>query len=294
MRTRPCRFIFALIWTALLATAAERRSDLVYGEAEGTPLQLDVSIPAGAGPFPIVILVHGGGWGSGDKAGADRPNSGADITPWFAPLDDHFTWFSINYRLAPAHRWPACYDDTLAAIDWVRAHAAEFKGDPARIALMGHSSGGHLVCLAATLDNARTHVQAVVGCAAVTDFEQDLDRRGGLSPALRDLHDRPQTVTPEALALLRATAPLNHVGPGLPPFLLVHGDADRTVEIIQSITFRQRLQAAGVSCDLLTIPGAPHRLTLWAEHDPAWMTKIVAWLEQTLRSPISDTSGRDP
>jgi acetyl esterase/lipase len=273
----------ALIWSATLAHAAELQRDITYGNVDETPLLLDASIPAGEGPFPIVILVHGGGWGSGDKSGADRPNSGADITPWFAPLDDHFAWFSINYRLAPAHRWPACYDDTLAAIDWVRAHAADFKGDPTRIALLGHSAGGQLVCLAATAGHTRSRVQAVVGCAAVTDFEQDLERRGGLGLAQRDLLDRPQEVTPEALAVLREIAPLNHVGPGLPAFLLVHGDADKTVTIVQSTHFQSRLRAAGNGCDLITLPGAPHRLTRWAEHDPAWMTKIVAWLEQTLR-----------
>ena len=80
-------------------------TDIECGSAGDVSLLLDVHVPEGKGPFPVAILVHGGGWGSGDKRGADTPNSGADVTPWFAPLSESgFTWFSINYRLAPAHR----------------------------------------------------------------------------------------------------------------------------------------------------------------------------------------------
>ena len=66
----------------------------------------------------------------------------------------------------------------------------------------------------------------------------------------RKLLDRPKEVTPESLGLLRAISPLNHVRPGLPPFLLIHGDADKTVPIQQSYDFQAKLQANGVLCDL--------------------------------------------
>jgi alpha-L-fucosidase 2 len=148
-------------------------TDIEYGRADGESLRLDVNVPDGAGPFPVAILVHGGGWSAGDKRGTDKPGSSADISPWFEPLTAAgFTWFSINYRLAPTHRWPACFEDVQTAIRWVKAHAAEYRGDPRRIALFGHSAGGHLVCLAAVQAQADTRVQAVVGFAPVTDFEQ--------------------------------------------------------------------------------------------------------------------------
>ncbi len=278
------------------ARTAEMFRNVEYGQAAGESLRLDVSVPDGSGPFPVAILVHGGGWTSGDKGGSNHPGDGADITPWFAPLTAaHFTWFSINYRLAPAFRWPACFEDVQTAIRWVRAHAAEYKGDPRQIVLFGHSAGGHLVCLAATMAGPDTRVQAVVGCAPVTDFEYELPRRGGLSKSLQLLLDRPQAVTPEARAILREMAPINHVRPGLPPFLLVQGDADRTVPIEETRLFEAKLKAAGVPCDFLVIPGAPHRLLSWSGHDPRFMDEIIAWVRRALAAgeppPVAVVAG---
>ena len=262
---------------------AAKLTDLEYGQAGGEKLLLDVSVPAGDGPFPVAILVHGGGWSRGDKSGLDEPTKSGDITPWFAPLTAaKFTWFSINYRLAPKYRWPAGFEDVQTAIRWVKAHAAEFKGDPARIALFGHSSGGHLVCLAATVADDSVRVQAVVGFAPVTNHEQDLSVRGGLSTSLQGLLNRPKAPTPESLGLLQEISPLHHVRPGLPPVLLLHGDADKTVPIQQSVDFQARLRAAGVPCELLVIPGAGHGLLNWETFSPDYTLRMVDWLRRTL------------
>jgi acetyl esterase/lipase len=286
-------FWFAFLSTSLLGQPASTLTrDIQYGEAGGEKLLLDVSVPDGAGPYPVAILVHGGGWSRGDKNGLDEPTKGGDVTSWFGPLTEaKFTWFSINYRHAPKHRWPACFEDVQSAIRWVKAHAAEYKGDPNRIVLFGHSAGGHLVCLAATLADDATHVQAVVGYAPVTDFEQELPIRGGLSPSLQQLHNRPKEITPDALALLRETSPINHVKPGLPPFLLVHGDADKTVPYAQSINFQARLQASGVTCDLITIPGGQHGLLGWPKLMPDYSDRVIKWLREHL-APSSTSAPR--
>jgi len=272
----------ATLWAAEPATATVQR-DIVYGEAGGQKLLLDVSVPESAGPHPVAILVHGGGWSRGDKWKVPAGDS-ADITPMFAPLTAAgFTWFSINYRPAPQHRWPACFEDVQTAIRWVKAHAAEFKGDPARIALFGHSAGGHLVCLAATLADDSVRVQAVVGYAPVTNHEQDLPVRGGLSTSLQALLNRPKEITPESLGLLRAISPLTHVRPGLPPFLLIHGEADKTVPLQQSLDFQAKLRAAGGTCDLMVLPGAGHGLADWERLAPDYPARMVAWLDRQLR-----------
>lgn len=254
--------------------------DLPY-VAEGDPAQrLDICTPEGAGPFPVVVLVHGGGWGSGDKAGAERPNSGADITPWFQPITDAgIVWVSINYRLAPAHRWPAQLEDTRAALAWVRGHIAEHGGDSSRLAIMGHSAGGHLALMAALpAPGEPAPVSAAVGCAAVSDLVSDSQRRGEVSKALQNLHNLPPEITPAAIEVLAASSPLGRVGPGCPPVLLLHGDADRTVPLAQSKAFQDAVRSAGGRCDVDVLYGAPHRLTEWAKHKPDWSRVLTDWL----------------
>jgi alpha-L-fucosidase 2 len=291
----PAAILLAALPFALGSLRADAlQRDLEYGRAGGERLLLDAHVPDGDGPFPVAILVHGGGWSGGDKSGSDHPGNGADISPWFAPLSAaHFTWFSINYRLAPQHRWPACLDDVQTAIRWVKAHAAEFKGDPRRIALIGHSAGGHLVCLAATLAGPDTRVQAVVGFAAVTDLEADAAVRGGLSPSLQKLFDQPKALTPASRVLLHDNSAINHIHPGLPPFLLLHGDADKSVRYEQSIAFQEKLRAAGVPCDLITIPGGPHGLLTWSKLAPDYPERFIAWLREKL-APRTSHAPRRP
>jgi alpha-L-fucosidase 2 len=276
--------VFLTVCALARAVEPGLQRDLEYGTADGVSLKLDASVPEGAGPFPIAILVHGGGWSSGDKANVGSVGGGADISPWFAPLTSaKFTWFSINYRLAPAHRWPACFEDVQTAIRWVRAHAAEFKGDPKRIAIFGHSAGGHLATLAGVLGEGDTRVDAVVGYAPVTDFEYELPVRKGVSLSLRNLHNVGEEPTAESLAILRATAPLHHVKAGLPPFLILHGTADKTVPFPTSLNFQARLRAAGVTCDLIPIPGAPHGLLTWDKFLPDHAAQMTAWLKEKLK-----------
>ncbi len=261
--------------------------DLPY-VPDGDPAQrLDICTPDGAGPFPVVILVHGGGWGSGDKSGAERPNSGADITPWFQPLTDAgIAWVSINYRLAPAHRWPAQLEDTRAAVAWVRAHIAEHGGDPARLALMGHSAGGHLALMAAMPDPGEAApVSAVVGCAAVSDLVSDSRRRGEISKSLQNLFGFAPDLAPVSLEALAAASPLGRISAACPPVLFLHGDADKTVPLDQSLVFQEKARAAGVRCDLHVLPAAPHRLTDWAKHDPEWSRVLIDWLRARWADP---------
>lgn len=251
-------------------------ADLAYGSVDGEELRCDAMIPGGAGPFPIVVLIHGGGWTGGSKEG--------DIAPLLAPLAEAgFACFSINYRLAPAQRWPACLEDVLTAIRWVKAHAAQYRGDPTRIALVGYSAGGQLACYAATVVDDSVRVQAVVGLAPLTDFVQELPQRGNvLGSAQRGLLNRPAELTPESLGLLRAISPIQHLRPGLPPFLLVHGDADRSVPVAQSVVFLEKVRAEGGCCELTLLPGAPHRLATWDQFLPDYRERIIAWLHRTM------------
>ncbi len=251
------------------------RSNLEYGKAAGEKLLLDAHVPDGEGKFPVAIIVHGGGWSNGDKE--------TDIVPLFAPVATNFTWFTINYRLAPANRWPACFEDVQTAIRWVKQHAAEFKGDPNRIALLGYSAGGQLATLAAMSPKKDTQVQAVVGFAPPTDLVADAHRRGGLDKwsSMTNLLGRDR-LDDGTLKLLRKISPINHVRPGLPPFLLIQGDTDKTVAYDLTLAFQAKLKAAGVPCDLITLTNAQHRIAGWGKVAPDFQAKMMAWLGEKL------------
>jgi acetyl esterase/lipase len=259
----------------LTRSFSANRFNIEYGEASGEKLLLDAHVPAGDGKFPVVLIVHGGGWMTGDRE--------KDIVPVFAPVATNFTWFTIYYRLAPTNRWPACYDDVQTAIRWVKKHAAEFKGDPEHIALLGYSAGGHLVTLAGTRADADTRVQAVAAFAPPTDLVADNERRGGLSISMKNLFNCDSTnLTDSVRAVLKENSPLTYVAPGLPPFLLIQGDADKTVPYNQTLNFQAKLKAANVSCDLITITNGTHRIADWTKFDPAWQRKLIAWLNEKL------------
>jgi acetyl esterase/lipase len=216
---------------------AATHKDIEYGQAAGVSLRLDAFVPDGPGPHPAVILVHGGGWTGGDKDGGR--NQGY-MMPLHAPLTAAgFAWFSINYRLAPAHRHPAAVEDVETAIRWVKAHAAEYRVDPRRLALSGESAGGHLVALAAVRADASTRVAAVAPIYGVFDLAAEAQRRQGLIPSFNKLLGR--DVLDETMQkLMHDASPIHFVKPGLPPFLLMHGDADQTVAYQQSLDMQAR------------------------------------------------------
>jgi pectinesterase len=254
---------------------AATKYDIEYGEADGQKLFLDAHVPAGEGKFPVVLIVHGGGWMAGDKE--------TDIVPVFAPFATNFCWFTINYRLAPTNRWPACFDDVQTAIRWVKDHAAEFKGDPERIALLGYSAGGHLVTLAGTRAGVDTRVQAVAAFAPPTDLVADNERRGGLSVSMKNLFNCDSTnITDSVRAVLKENSPLTYVAPGLPPFLVINGSADKTVPVGQSQNFVSALKAANVDATLIVIPEGQHRINDWKKFTPGWQEQLVKWLEEKL------------
>jgi acetyl esterase len=123
------------------APAVARVIDRAYPEPIGAQ-PLRIYIPDGDGPLPVVVYFHGGGFVGGGLSVVDEParalanDVGAIVV-------------TAGYRLAPEHKFPAATDDTFAALRWVADHAADFGGDPARIAVMGDSAGGNLAAVAA-------------------------------------------------------------------------------------------------------------------------------------------------
>ena len=103
----------------------------------GGAVPIRVYIPAGQGPFPVVLYIHGGGWVIADLDTYDAsPRAIANAAKAIV--------VSTHYRQAPEHKFPAAHEDTLAAYEWVLANAAKLGGDPKRIALVGESAGGNM------------------------------------------------------------------------------------------------------------------------------------------------------
>ena len=101
------------------------------------PMPVRVYTPSGAGPFPVVIYFHGGGWVIADKDVYDGGARGI-------AKQANAVVVSVDYRRSPEAKFPAAWDDCLAAYKWVAANAASIKGDPAKLALAGESAGGNL------------------------------------------------------------------------------------------------------------------------------------------------------
>ena len=126
---------------------AMEENDVEFARPGGFALTLDAKTPDGNGPFPAVIIVHGGSFSRGNKR--------TYVTPLFELLSSAgFAWFTINYRLAPDHQFPAAVEDVESAVRWVRTNAAKYHVDARRIALAGESAGGYLVAYAAQAQRA--------------------------------------------------------------------------------------------------------------------------------------------
>jgi len=252
-------------------------NDIEFARPNGVSLTLDASVPEGRGPFPAVIVVHGGGWSKGTKRSYEKP-----ILPVLT--DAGLAWFTINYRLAPQYRFPAAVEDVEAAIRWVKRHAKQYKVDSRRIALAGESAGGHLVAFVGVRPTKQTRVAAVVDFYGPHDLVKRETGNGKVGQNLSQLLGIDK-LDAAGIAKLKEASPITYVKPGLPPFLFIHGTKDAAVPYEQSPMMCDKLKAAGNRCEVFTVEGAPHGVGAW-EKNPEWQSykaKLPEWLKQTLR-----------
>jgi alpha-L-fucosidase 2 len=256
-------------------------------------LNLDAYVPKGQGPFPAVIIAHGGGWEAGDKV--------TYVTPLFEPLAKAgFAWFSIDYRLTPQYRHQDQIQDLREAIRFVRAQEKIFRIDPNRVAVIGESASGQMAALLATRiakrsgahgrrrialegsfeDDPNAEFAAAVSFYGVYDFEA---MTGEITP--RSIPSRLFGITgldKEARATLRRHSPLHNARENMVPLLLVCGTKDGLLS--QHNAFANQLDKAGAEFDAITLEGAPHGMENWEGH-PEWAdykTKVVEWLKAKL------------
>jgi len=220
---------------------------------------------------PGVIVIHGGGWVEGAKE---------DMLNLFCLpfVRQGMVVANVEYRLARSAPAPAAVTDALKAAQWFHDHAAEYKVDPKRIVAMGGSAGGHLALMTA-LTPASADLGPVTKIAAVIDFFGIAD----VADQLTGAHQQPYTAAwipeqPDRMALARRVSPITYVRKGLPPILVLHGDADATVPHEQSVALVKALKSAGDDAELITVPGGGHGFTP-VEMENLW-PRIFQWLKK--------------
>ncbi|SFP72846.1 Acetyl esterase/lipase [Amycolatopsis arida] len=239
------------------------RTEVVFAERETGPLVMDLVLPAGDRPAPVVLWLHGGGWFTGDRSLAP------DLDRYFATSG--IAMASADYRLSGQALFPAQLHDVRAAVRYLRRHAGELGLDPDAIGLWGSSAGGHLATLAGVTghlaalpgepESGDARVRAVAEgygpvdlARVVADADPPPALAGDNAPETRLLGAPPAEV-PD---LARSANPLGYVSDAAPPFLIAHGTADVLVRPGQSVLLHEALVAAGVPSTLYLLDGVGH------------------------------------
>jgi acetyl esterase/lipase len=246
--------------------------DLAYA-TQHVAQKLDLYLPATKGPYPIVLLIHGGGWVSGDKQGY---KTGQILE---ALLSRGYAVAAINYRLSGVAKYPAQIQDVKAAVRWVRANAVKYKINSDKIGAWGSSAGGHLTALLATSgginaledfslsdSNQSSTIQAAVDWFGPTDFlqmdAQTVAQNCGIGG--HDFANSPESMLmgfaiqtqPEKVQLAN---PITYISNDDPPMYIAHGMNDCTVPRGQSQILYDAIVATkgstGVKLNLLSASG---------------------------------------
>ena len=227
--------------------------DLEYVQGGHERNRLDLYLPdKAAHPLPVILWVHGGGWVGGDKTNG----------PAFRFATKGYAVAAMNYRFSQHATFPAQIYDCKAAVRWLRANASKYGLDADHIGAWGSSAGGHLVALLGTTAGVKelegpggnadqsSRVQAVVDWFGPTDFLTV----GAKDTRTKLLGGDPQTNKEKAMK----ASPITYVSKDAAPFLIMHGDQDKTVPISQSETFAEALKKAGADATFVAVKGGKH------------------------------------
>lgn len=274
------------LWSTTLIAAQPTQEGIEYARFGETPLLLDLFLPAEISrPVPVIVWVHGGAWRSGSRS--DVPVAGL--------VNNGFAIASIDYRLSPVARFPAQVHDIKAAIRYLRAHAEEFKFDPARFVIAGSSAGGHLAALVGVTNGhpvlegtvgehrrQSSDVQAIVSFYGASDLTTILSQSTphGLSvrvPALQLLLGGQPDQQPD---LARLASPVMHIDQRDPPLMLIHGDQDPQMPLQQSAELASAYEKAGLPVRFRVVSGGLHGGPGFFE--PPLLADVATFLRQHL------------
>jgi acetyl esterase/lipase len=267
--------LFALGFAGLLpaaepAAAVKVESGIVYATAGGEKLELDIAIPAGDGPFPCVVMFHGGAWqlGSRRETSVGRRDAKGKVGPsWIEQAAEKgYVAASVSYRLAPKHKFPAMIEDARSAVRFLRANAKKHKIDPDKFAAMGFSAGGHLALLCGMADKSagfdvgeNLDVSGKVQC--VIDFFGPTDLKlYAASEGIEDAYLVPvfgEKAKTDA-AVYKKASPITYACKDCAPVLMLHGTFDLIVPVKHSELLHKALTDAGATAELVTVPFGGH------------------------------------
>jgi acetyl esterase/lipase len=231
-----------------------------YANPDQQHLQLNLARPKmGEGPFPAILCIHGGGFRAGKRESYDAQ--------CLRLAQRGYVALTVSYRLAPKYPFPAAIHDVKAAVRWTRANAARYRIDPDRIGVTGGSAGGHLAQFLGVTGDVRafdgegsnlhqsSRVRCVVNVYGPSDFTKSYGKSVDAAQVLPLFLGGDLTTARQQH--LRAS-PLYWVTPNAVPTLCIHGTEDKYVAHEQAEWLVERLKAAGVEAELLTLPGAGH------------------------------------
>ncbi len=246
--------------------------DVAYTPTAGTQ-KLNLYLPAGDGPFPVVVNIHGGGFKFGD-----RSMVGAVVGQ--ALLDGGYAIASVDYRLSGEATFPAAVQDVKAAVRFLRANATQYKLNPDQIVAFGFSAGGNLASMVGTTgdvaefddpalgnEGVSSRVQAVIDWFGPTDFgqmdEQAKAQGCGTSDQTHSTASSFESLylgatVAESPELVQKANPISYITADDPPFLLQKGDQDCTVPVGQSQLLADALKAAGIDVRFDLLKGVGH------------------------------------
>lgn len=263
MKLFPLLLVF-LSMSFLTVLAAEKsvriEKDIAYLPADRKE-QADLYLPTDDAPLhPGVLIIHGGGWTGGVRNAAREINIGTTLA------SHGYVCMSIDYLLHNAKSdklcWPQNLYDCKTAVRWMRANAARLKLDVAHIGVIGGSAGGHLSCMVGVtgpesgLDPTGPYAEQSCRVQCVVDMygPADLENWKDIAALRKSRAEAPE--------LYKQFSVLTHLDKNDPPFLILHGTADTTVDIAQSKSLDAALERAGIEHHLEIIEGAPHTFHL--------------------------------